>query len=51
VVVATKRFSSLIAAHDDVVEETWREHSESAGHGERAIMTRSLYRDCSECCV
>jgi hypothetical protein len=24
VVVATKRFSSLIAAHDDMVNETWR---------------------------
>jgi len=30
VVIATKSFSSLIAAHDDVVKETWRKDSETA---------------------
>ena len=37
VVVATKRFSSLIAAHDDMVKETWRKDSGTAGHGQRGI--------------
>jgi hypothetical protein len=33
VVAATKRFSLLIAAHDDMVKETWRNDSGAAGHG------------------
>ena len=35
VVVATKRFSSLIAAHDDVVKEPWCEDSGTAGQVSR----------------
>jgi hypothetical protein len=37
VVAATKRFSLLIAAHDDMVKETWRNDSGAAGHGETGI--------------
>ena len=51
VVVATKCFSSLIAAHDDVVEETGRKDSGTAGHGERGIKNRSVCQDCSDCYV
>ena len=51
VVVATKRFSSLIAAHDDVVKETWRKDSGTAGHGERVIKNSWLRQDCSDCYV
>jgi hypothetical protein len=35
VVAATKRFSLLIAAHDDMVKETWCTDSGAAGRGER----------------
>ena len=51
VVVATKRFSSLIAAHDDVVQQTWRTDSGTAGHGGRAIKNQSVLQDCSDCYV
>jgi hypothetical protein len=40
VAVATKRFSSLIAAHDDVVKEAWRKDSGTASHGEKTIKIR-----------
>ena len=51
VVVATKRFSSLIAAHDNVVKQTGRKDSGTAGHGERGIKNCSLCQDCSDCYV
>ena len=51
VVVATKCLSLLIAAHDDVVKETGRKDSGTAGHGERSIKIRPLRQDCSGCYV
>ena len=42
VVIATKCFSSLIAAHDDVVKETRRKDSGTAGHGGRGIKNRPV---------
>jgi len=37
VVVATKCFSSLIAAHDDMVKKTGRKDSGTAGHGGKGV--------------
>jgi hypothetical protein len=51
VVVATKRFSLLIAAHDDMVKETWRNDSGAAGHGETGIKDSPAHQDCSDCDV
>jgi hypothetical protein len=41
----------LIAAHDDVVKETWGKDSGTAGHGQRGIKNRSACQDCSDCYV
>ena len=35
--MATKRFSSLIAAHDDVVKKFWRKDSGTTDHGGSGI--------------
>ena len=51
VVIAPKRFSLLIAAHDDMIKETWRNDSGTASHGETGIKDSPAYQDCSDCDV
>jgi hypothetical protein len=51
VVIATKRFSSLIAMHDDMVKQAWRKDSGTASHGKRSIKVHPPRLDCSDCDV
>ena len=42
VIIGAKSFSSLVATHDNVIEQSGRKHSWTAGHEGRPIKNQSL---------
>lgn len=51
VIIAAKRLSPLIAPRDDVIEQSGREDSGTAGHEKGLTETGDQYQDWSDCYV